>query len=135
MMARRSVLVCWGLVLVLVGGLLMSGCSSKQLELASQDSGGQNVLKPGQTFTLTLESNPTTGYSWEFVGLDDQDVVELVKTEYKADSDLIGAGGVDIMQLKAVQAGDVELKLIYHRSWEEGVEPIATFTYTVSVRD
>jgi inhibitor of cysteine peptidase len=131
---RRFALACLGVVLTLATGLTI-GCSRNRLELAAEDSGGQATLRPGQTFTLSLASNPTTGYSWEFVGLDAQDIVEVVKEEYVADSKLIGAGGVQTIVLKTVKAGEVELTLVYHRPWETDVEPIQTFTYKVTVQE
>jgi len=134
MRVRRFTWSYLWVVLVIASGLL-AGCGKSQADLAAADSGGQVALKPGQTFTLTLDSNPTTGYSWEFVGLDSQNVVEVVKQEYKADSKLIGSGGVDTIRLKAVQVGEAVITLVYHRSWEKDVAPLETFTYTVTVQN
>ncbi len=38
------------------------------------------------------------------------------------------------LTFKALQAGTATLTLVYHRPWETGVEPIDTFTVTVTVR-
>ncbi len=47
---------------------------------------------------------------------------------------LVGAGGWEIFRFKAIGAGQMILQLIYHVPWEEGVEPINTFSIEVVVR-
>ncbi|GAJ04548.1 unnamed protein product, partial [marine sediment metagenome] len=46
---------------------------------------------------------------------------------------LVGAGGWEIFRFKAISAGQMTLQLVYRRSWEEGVEPINTFSIEVVV--
>ena len=53
--------------------------------------------------------------------------------EFAADSDLIGAGGKVVLRFEAKAAGRTELRLVYHRPWEEDVEPLKSFSVTVSV--
>jgi len=45
-----------------------------------------------------------------------------------------GAGGWEIFRFKAISAGQMTLELGYRRAWEEGVEPILTFTIEVIVK-
>ena len=45
-----------------------------------------------------------------------------------------GAGGWEIFRFKAVSAGQMTLQLVYHRAWEEGVEPANTFSIDVVIR-
>ena len=47
---------------------------------------------------------------------------------------LVGAGGWEIFRFKAISAGQMILQLVYHRPWEEGVEPLETFSLWVVVR-
>lgn len=47
---------------------------------------------------------------------------------------LVGAGGWEIFRYKAINAGQMTLKLGYRRPWEEGVEPLITFSIQVVVR-
>ena len=56
------------------------------------------------------------------------------ETSYEADSDLIGAGGVQTLTFEAVEDGETGVRLVYRRPWEEGVEPIDTFELQVVVR-
>jgi hypothetical protein len=46
--------------------VLATACgSSGQVELTAADDGRQIELNSGQTLVVSLESNPSTGYSWE----------------------------------------------------------------------
>jgi inhibitor of cysteine peptidase len=83
---------------------------------------------------ISLEGNPTTGYMWDVAELDDQVLRQIGETEFKPESDAIGAGGVQTLRFETVNSGQTTLKLVYHRPWEEGVEPLETFTIQVVVR-
>ncbi len=76
------------------------------------------TVKVGSSFILSLDSNPTTGYAWS--AHFDPEYLELVDTEYEPSSDLIGAGGVESFEFRALQEGDTVITMVYERSWEEG---------------
>ncbi len=114
-----------------------AGCSSQQQEVKASidDAGREKQLKKGQTLVVTLEGNPTTGYSWEAAEpLDEQVLQQAGEPEFTQESDLIGAGGVQILRFEAVNAGKFTLKLVYHRPWEKDVEPLETYSIQVVVR-
>ncbi len=116
---------------------LATGCSPQQQEVKASidDNGREMQLKKGQTLVVTLEGNPTTGYSWEAAEpLDEQVLRQAGEAEFKAESEALGAGGVQILRFEAVNAGRFTLKLVYHRPWEEGVDPLETYSIEVVVR-
>jgi inhibitor of cysteine peptidase len=87
----------------------------------------------GRFLVITLEGNPTTGYTWEVTEpLDDQVLRQVGEIAFVPESDLIGAGGVQIATFEAVGAGEATIKLVYHRPWETEVEPLDTFTVNVT---
>ncbi len=55
------------------------------------------------------------------------------KPRETGDLPLVGAGGRESFDFKAVHPGQTTLKLIYRRPWEEGVEPLRTFALHVAV--
>ena len=115
--------------------LLAAGCgSSKEVKLDADDNGRKVEMKEGQVLVISLESNPTTGYAWEVVGFEEGALEQVGEPEFKADSKLVGAGGVQTFRFKAAEAGEIELKLIHHRSWEADAEPLDTFTVQVVVK-
>lgn len=72
--------------------------------------------KVGQTFTISLKSNPTTGFSWhpEF----DSEFLKLVGKDFRSDSTLPGSPGVEFFEFEAVKQGEVKVKMTYKRPWE-----------------
>ena len=124
-------------VIIIFGLLLtaLTACgSTNEIELDADDDGGQIELNAGQMLIISLEGNPTTGYTWEVAELDDQVLRQVGETEFKPESDAIGAGGVQTLHFETVNSGQTTLKLVYHRSWEDDVEPAETFSAQVVVR-
>jgi inhibitor of cysteine peptidase len=93
-------------------------------------------------FAIVLESNPTTGYSWQLAGPLDEDIVELVSTEYEKKSggseegegEDLGSSGEEIWTFLAVGEGETEIDFEYVRSWEEDVAPEEEKTFSVTVK-
>ncbi len=123
--------------IVFFGMLLaaLSACgATNEVKLDAGDDGSQVELDAGQTLVVSLEGNPTTGYTWEAAELDEQVLRQAGETEFKPESDAIGAGGVQTLRFETVNTGQTTLKLVYHRPWEEDVEPAETFSVQVVVR-
>ena len=98
---------------------------------------GRVTVVLGRVFTVTLESNPSTGYRWEWVDHQDSIVEQMGEAQFKpretGDPPLVGAGGWESFDFKAVHQGQMTLKLVDRRPWEEGVEPLKTFSLQVTV--
>jgi inhibitor of cysteine peptidase len=124
--------------IILMFGLLMtalSACgSTNEVKLDAGDDGSQVELNAGQTLVVSLEGNPTTGYTWEAAELDEQVLRQVGEAEFNPESDAIGAGGVQTLRFETVNSGQTTINLVYHRSWEEDVEPAETFSVQVVVR-
>jgi inhibitor of cysteine peptidase len=133
----NSKLTFIALLTLLVALTVATGCTPQQQEVKAtiDDAGREMQLKKGQTLVVTLEGNPTTGYSWEVAEpLDEQVLRQVGEAEFKAESDLAGAGGVQVLRFEAVNAGTINLKLVYHRPWEKDVEPLETYSIQAVVR-
>ena len=125
------------LLTLLLALTVAAGCSPQQQEVKASigDDGREKQLKKGQTLVVTLEANPTTGYSWEVAEpLDEQVLRQAGEPEFKSESDALGAGGVQILRFEAMNAGKITLKLAYRRPWEEDVEPLETYSTQVVVQ-
>jgi predicted secreted protein len=98
---------------------------------------GRVSLDLSQMFTVRLQSNPTTGYQWEQVKDKESILEQIGEVEFRQSETggppLPGAGGWEIFQFNAVSTGQMILKLVYRRPWEEGVEPLQTFLLQVTV--
>ena len=113
----------------------LAACGSgNEIKLDASDNGSQVELNVGKTLAISLEGNPTTGYTWEAADLDDQVLRQVGEPEFKPDSSAIGAGGVQILRFEVVNSGQTSLNLVYRRSWEVDMEPAETFSVQVTVR-
>ncbi|HWP98779.1 MAG TPA: protease inhibitor I42 family protein [Syntrophomonadaceae bacterium] len=98
--------------------------------------GKEYTTSPGQTFTLALPSNPTTGSQWTLSDNYDHGVISLSNSYYKSppqsDPPIVGQGGTEYWVFKALQAGTIELKLTYGQPWAP-TPPFKTFTVKITV--
>ena len=137
-MMRKQNIVIAGLVLIALvaaGALAAFAMSTDEPSEATvytaDDDGTSIVLEPGESFSVVLEGNVTTGYSWQVESVDSA-VLTAAEPEYVTESDLIGAGGEFTFAFTASGRGETELLLVYLRPWEQA-EPLETFTMTVTV--
>ncbi len=101
-------------------------------------------VEAGYEFAIVLESNPTTGYTWQLAEPLDEKVVELVKTGFEkkgakeegaeGEGEVVGAPGEEVWTFQAVSEGETEIKLEYVRSWETDKAPEETKTFKVVVK-
>lgn len=70
--------------------------------------------KIGEEFEVALESNPTTGYDWEFI-VDEK--FEFISSKFEAGS-AVGERGKRIFKLKSKEKGFYKIKFEYKRPWE-----------------
>jgi inhibitor of cysteine peptidase len=123
----------------LTAGLLMilAACISaggRPVMLTEENSGQSIDINTGQQLVISLEGNPTTGYTWEVGSMDEAVLKQIGEPEFKSSSGALGAGGVMILQFQAISEGDTALRLVYHRPWEQGIAPEKTFEVNVVVK-
>jgi inhibitor of cysteine peptidase len=103
--------------------------------MLTEKNDGQNVqMSNGQQLVVTLEGNPTTGYTWEVDMIDQAILKQIGEPEFKASSGALGAGGLMTLQFQAVSQGETPLRLVYHRPWEQDIAPEKTFEVNVVVK-
>jgi inhibitor of cysteine peptidase len=105
---------------------------------ASADGSTQQLTK-GQVMSITLESNPSTGYSWFATSSNPDVLVQMGEPEYQAPASdstnpIVGAAGAETYYFQAADTGTATLTLDYKRSWETDVNPEKTITITVEVK-
>ncbi len=89
----------------------------------------------GQEFTISLDSNPSTGYEWILVS-SLPDWLELVGHEYTpTNPNLIGGGGIEEWTFKATNTGSTTLTFHYLRPWETEVPPLQIYEAQVIAQD
>jgi len=93
----------------------------------------------GEEFTIVLNSNPTTGYSWRLAQPLDEGILMLVGNEYlqatpSGKTPVMGAGGREVWSFRALSPGDAEISLEYVRAWEKESRPAESAVFKVVVR-
>ena len=127
------------LMVALAGCKPAAGGGDKPEVLVEKDANGTTVtLDVDQVLAIKLESNPTTGYGWHVMDVDESILQaeggpEMIEPEQKA-TPVLGAGGWQVIRYRAKAAGETTITLGYSRSFEPDVPPIETFTLTVKVR-
>lgn len=113
---------------IILGGLLLSFVVSAN----AADTMTLNVNASQSQFSVTLPSNPTTGYQWT-VKKYDNSFLKLIASEYLApQTKLIGAGGQ--MQFKfELESGkphpaSTQIQFKYERPWEPNKGTLKTVT-------
>ncbi len=134
------ILTCTVLILLLCIPSCTTGAS---IEVSCDDFMQQKHISKevttavGDSFTVTLCSNATTGFQWsESAQISDQTVVqqtghELVAPDAKG---LVGAPGKEVWTFKALKKGTSKISLEYSRPWEGGEKGEWTFNLTVVVK-
>ncbi len=107
------------------------------VSLDASADGTTQQLKKGEVLSLSLESNPSTGYSWFATISNSAVLVQMGDPQYQqpvSSTPLIGAAGIQIFFFQAVETGSTNLKLDYMRSFESNVAPENTLTIAVEVK-
>lgn len=94
-----------------------AGVSAAQA-LDESSSGEVVVITEGQLLELSLASNPSTGFSWQYFPEPDNSILKETGHEYRGQSNLPGAGGREYWTFQAAGTGSATLSLAYMRPWE-----------------
>lgn len=99
---------------------------------------GETVLSPGQTLSIVLPSNSSTGYAWT-VGQFDEAVVSRAEpfgehvTNPHPDG-MVGVPGETQYRFIASTPGQTTVVFKYGQAWNPNVAPADTATYKITVR-
>jgi inhibitor of cysteine peptidase len=130
-MEKKWYIIVGVLVVVVLLIVIWVAYAPGEMQLTEADNGKTVTVDVGQEFDVTLEGNPTTGYTWAVAEPTDEQIVRQTgEIEFVPESKALGAGGVQIIRFEVVGAGQTTLKLIYHRPWES-IEPLQTFSVTL----
>ena len=118
--------------------LLACSCSRVEINEKKEPATSNNYdIAVHDTITLTLDSNPTTGYSWNWLNQNSVSIVTSAGSQYimdkPEDKKIAGRGGKEIWRFVGVKSGSDTIKLGYRRPWESA-EPVKTMVVSVKVR-
>ena len=122
-------------IALVAAAVLLGACGDDggaTVELDAGDSLSEVSLDVGDQLSVSLEANPTTGYSWELGPLPDG--LQLVSSEFEEPGgSLVGAPGMQRFVFDVVGRGSGILRLEYVRVFDDPViaEKIVEFVLTI----
>jgi inhibitor of cysteine peptidase len=140
---KLIVLVWFSLLFLglLFGGNPMSN-EQNQMNIFMMSKGDKTnitVKAPGE-FSIKIESNPTTGYSWALQPLTETEktLVKFKKQRVEEPGEEskqkpLGAQTYEIFTFEALAPGEAVIRLHYRRPWEKDVPPIKKHKVIVTI--
>lgn len=131
------------LLAIVTLGVFLPGCSSGTEVVFSCDDFDkqQNLdaavtIDSGETVTVKLCSNATTGFSWdENAKIADTSILKQSGQQFiSPEKDMPGAAGQQEWTFTALKPGTTTAYVEYGRPWEGGEKGVWTFTLTVTVK-
>ncbi|MEA1958184.1 MAG: protease inhibitor I42 family protein [Chloroflexota bacterium] len=109
--------------------------SASEVNVDASYNGSQVTLAMGKQLIVTLDSNATTGFSWNLSETSDTIVITKLSDEYIAPegTPMMGQGGQEVWTFEALAAGTADISMIYIQSWIQPPDPADTFDITVIV--
>ena len=126
--------------LVLLGGCAIASSAAK-VEIScdqfqdSHHSMNEIDLGVGDTVTIDLCSNPTTGFQWEEnPDISDSTVLKQTSHEFiPPGTDVPGQAGREVWVFTTLKKGESTVSFEYSQPWEGGMKYECTYTLTVTV--
>ncbi len=119
------------LLMLLALSVLFAACSDAVV-VDRTANGGTISVAVGGRFTVELESNPSTGFTWVVV---EAEGLALIEEHWTGDSDLTGSPGISTFLFEATSAGTNDLEMVYTQAWTDGDSLDRSFSLTVSATD
>jgi inhibitor of cysteine peptidase len=120
-----KILLLMSLVTVLSSCMYFVG--GKALTLDKNSNGKTVEIASGQTLTIKLKGNATTGYRW-ILKKYNKKLVKFIDVNYVVDNNkLLGSGGTWVTNFEILKPGKSGIRFIYKRPWEKDKLPLEKF--------
>lgn len=119
-------------LVLIVGGWAIFGSSSEDMALnnepmtpTEESAIAETLIEAGigEDFSIILDANATTGYTWEpsfdaaYFKMGEK-IYEPTEAASEGDVQLMGVGGKEIFPFTALKAGENKIIFVYRRPWE-----------------
>lgn len=106
----------------MLGALVGQACGDESTEPIVYTNPADTIhVRVGESFWISLESNPTTGYKWQFKTEVDSTLLRLAEQKYIPDPNpekLMGRGGRYQWLFEALKRGSTSISLQYLQPWD-----------------
>jgi predicted secreted protein len=123
-------------ILFLPFAALVSAAGAEPGKVITQaDNGKEITVSEGEVFEVRLERAGGTGYSWEMVDPDKTHLQVLATTQTPLKKGpILGGPLLTTWQVKAVKAGNSEIKILLYRPWEGPEKAAESFQVNIQIR-
>jgi inhibitor of cysteine peptidase len=112
--------------------LFYTKISFSQVEVLS-DKDTSVTFKAGDKFSISLDSNPSTGYTWAICITDGSENLLILNSEFASPRPPVpGQGGTQIWHFKILSPGNIKIEFRYMQPWSDE-EPAKTLVFKVKV--
>lgn len=138
---KRTIALALGLLIIAavvgVTGASAGNGGGKSTTIDRSYSGKLIELAVGDTLTIELESNPTTGFSWALLESTGESVLQEAGHDFvldeTVDPPMPGTGGTEVWTFTAFAAGETTISLEYSQPWDGGIKAEKTFDVKVVI--
>ncbi len=121
----RSSLVV-SVVLVLCGLTVFTAAQGKKMDRVQRIK-----VNVGHSFTISLDSNPSTGYTWQILNPINQSLLKTVNKTFTPDKKLVGSPGKENWEFKGMRKGTVYIMMAYKRNSDKKVSKKTTYAVVI----
>ncbi|MGN0467511.1 MAG: protease inhibitor I42 family protein [Acutalibacteraceae bacterium] len=91
----------------------------------------KDYVTEGSSLVVNLDSNPSTGYTWD-VEVSDESVIRFIRSECHQSDSLLGSSGRESFSFAGISEGKARIDFTYSQNWNK--DPAAsTAVFNVSV--
>lgn len=120
--------------LISLSAIILLSCGTQEgLILTEQDNGRAVSVKKGDSFTLRLKAQLSTGYSWKVINYNTK-IMMVGKPEIETlKKDVTGGIDYQIFSVETRESGEGEIVLHYLQPWQKKIKPLQAYRITVKV--
>ena len=116
------------LLLIVVFALWMpTQVSASVIFISADDNGHEFMLVRGDALEISLPATSGTGYTWQAEPVAGGSVKQMGEPEFKRDSAMPGASGLQVFHFAVGASGSGTLELRYLRPWEKSAPAARIF--------
>ena len=129
---QKNIFVLSGLILCFS---ILLGCSKHDgKEVVLEKPNQEYVLNVGDIAVVTLEENPSTGYSWHYTISNEEIVALESENDKEQEGNVVGAPSLHTWKFNCLEKGNAEITFKYYQEWEGPKTVVKEYTYVLSVQ-
>jgi predicted secreted protein len=107
--------------------------SASAIFISADDNGHEFTFVRGDAVEISLPATSGTGYSWQAEPVAGGSVKQMGEPEFKRESMLPGASGLEVFRFAVGASGSGTLELRYLRPWEKSAPAARVFKIKFTV--